>query len=136
MIELRVKHAPYRDVYEGLLWLADQHQFKPAWAKYKFKYLFGKWPAPRGRVVPRKPNSDLMTWFNNQNRNYGLRQARAEAKEKAKGKSLGAAALDRVETAVAAVEAADADCVGIYRQRSDLEEAFEIIKRIERDMLK
>ncbi len=79
LVYRRLKANDQKAVYAGLLWIVKTKGFKPGWAAYKFKELFGDWPH-LGFVEPQQPPSDLLTWIERQRRNYGARMKRKEAK--------------------------------------------------------
>ena len=52
-----------RDVFAGLLWYANFRHWKPGWAAYAYKELFGAWPRFGDNVEPQSIiGTDLEQW--------------------------------------------------------------------------
>lgn len=75
LIALKVKALDYREVYAGLLWVAENSGFKNGWVAHKFKEIYGKWPRPTTVVEPQAPDNILREWL-------GIERARYRAKKK------------------------------------------------------
>jgi len=127
----RLKASDPKTTYAGLLSWAATRGFKDGWVAHKFRQIYGKWPRPRGTVVPDQASSDLATWLANERRNYGARLGRKEAKDQAAIKAQSATALDRINHALAEIEA---NPLGRHHDLGDYGEALDIVCRLERKM--
>lgn len=77
----QVKAKGPRVIYSGLLWLAQNRNFKPGWVAHKFKEIFGKWPRPTTPVSPEPPESILVEWLGIERKRFKARKKREEAKQ-------------------------------------------------------
>lgn len=61
---IRIRREGPRRVYAGLLWYAQLRDFKPGWASFCFKEIFGTWPRPQDKGHPVQwLNIDLELWI-------------------------------------------------------------------------
>lgn len=108
LVYRRLKADDQAKVYGALRWLANERGFKPGWAAFKFKMIFEEWPSDKVKKdasMADRPSSDLLTWLSKEDRNYGQRLKRKEAKTAAEAKNASAASLSRIEGILDKIEA-------------------------------
>jgi hypothetical protein len=57
-----------RDTYAGLLYFAQQANYKPGWIAYRFRAIYDDWPSEQ--LEPAPPYYELVTWLQSENNRY------------------------------------------------------------------
>ena len=66
--------------FAGLLSIARERGYKPAWARFKYEAIFAA-AAPREKIEPARPSGEILWWIKKQNIAYA-KARRAEEGEK------------------------------------------------------
>jgi hypothetical protein len=61
-----------------LIYVGQQHGYKPGWASYKFKEKFGHWP-PYVQPKPCEPSREVLAWISSRAIAYAKGRQKAGA---------------------------------------------------------
>ena len=78
----RVRERPQTEVYAGLIWIAAEHGYKPAYAAVKFREIFHAWPNGMELIPAEPPSVELQEWFYRARERRSAEYSRQKAKER------------------------------------------------------